>query len=422
MARADNGTWAISTRGFNISTANKILVLIDGRTVYSPLFAGTFWSVQDVPLSDIDRIEVTRGPGGAIWGANAVNGVVNIITKSAAETQGVQMVLGAGTEERAIATVQYGGASRAFDYRVYGKFRARDGGFLAKGVDADDPVQYGQGGFRIESKGRSRDSWLIQGDAYGGREGLFDRPDTHVAGGNVMGRWGRALLAGREFPGAGLLRPRLSPRRRAGARRARHVRRRSAARSHRRPARRRARRRLSRVEGERHGQRGVPLRSGRRGERPSAGSSRRISGRSSDAADADRRIEIRAQHASRASRRSRASRLRWTPTGRQTVWGAVSRAVRLPTRFDTDLRFTNPATGAITLTGRRDFDTEKVTAYELGYRAEMCHARRSTSRRTRNVYDRLRSQEFPTRRRPAGPPEQPDEREDVGRGDRRHRC
>ena len=88
VARADNQTWAISTRGFNIPTANKILVLIDGRTVYSPLFAGTFWSVQDIPLSDIDRIEVTRGPGGTVWGANAVNGVVNIITKTRGGNRG----------------------------------------------------------------------------------------------------------------------------------------------------------------------------------------------------------------------------------------------------------------------------------------------------------------------------------------------
>src|SRR5688572_15419753 len=199
VARADNGTWAISARGFNISTANKLLVLIDGRTVYSPLFAGTFWSVQDVPLLNIDRIEVIRGPGGAVWGANAVNGVVNIITKSAADTKGLQTVLGAGTEERAIATVQYGGGGQRFDYRVYGKYRGRDAQVLATGVSADDPVKYGQAGFRLESRGASRDWWVVQGDAYGGREGLSDRPDTHVSGSNVMGRWGRRFSGDRQF-------------------------------------------------------------------------------------------------------------------------------------------------------------------------------------------------------------------------------
>src|SRR6185369_8207790 len=143
-------------------------------------FAGTFWSVQDVPLANIDRIEVIRGPGGAIWGANAVNGVVNVITKAAAETKGTQVVLGAGNEERAIATVQYGGGQPRFDYRVYGKFRARDGQRLSGGADANDGVHYGQAGFRVESRSQGRDSWLVQGDGYRGREGLFNTPATRV--------------------------------------------------------------------------------------------------------------------------------------------------------------------------------------------------------------------------------------------------
>src|SRR6185503_15879081 len=199
VARADNSTWAISARGFNITTANKLLVLIDGRSVYSPLFAGTFWSLQDVPLDDIDRIEVIRGPGGATWGANAVNGVVNIITRRAADTPGGRVLVVAGTEDRAIATLQFGGATPRFDYRVYTKLRARDGQILANGTDADDPVKYLQGGFRIESKGAARDSFLVQGDAYGGREGLFDRPDTHVDGANVMTRWERRLSPASTF-------------------------------------------------------------------------------------------------------------------------------------------------------------------------------------------------------------------------------
>src|SRR4051812_3874347 len=198
VARADNETWAISARGFNITTANKLLVLIDGRTVYSPLFAGTFWSVQDVPLDDIDRIEVIRGPGGVTWGANAVNGVVNIITKRAGESTGARAILVAGTEER-VATLQYGGAAPGVDYRVYGKFRGRDGQVLASGEDADDGVMYGQGGFRMESRGTSRDSWLLQGDAYGGREGLFAHPDTHVDGANLMSRWERRFSPSSAF-------------------------------------------------------------------------------------------------------------------------------------------------------------------------------------------------------------------------------
>ena len=99
VAQINGSTWQISARGLNDQFANKLLVLIDGRTVYSPLFAGVYWDVQDVPLEDIDRIEVIRGPGATVWGANAVNGVINIITKSAAETQGGLLTAGADTHE-----------------------------------------------------------------------------------------------------------------------------------------------------------------------------------------------------------------------------------------------------------------------------------------------------------------------------------
>src|SRR5688572_14540470 len=102
VARFNNGTWAISARGFNTNTANKLLVMIDGRTVYSPLFAGVFWNMEDYVLGDIDRIEVVRGPGATLWGANAVNGVVNIITRHARDTQGTYVSASTGPEDPAI--------------------------------------------------------------------------------------------------------------------------------------------------------------------------------------------------------------------------------------------------------------------------------------------------------------------------------
>jgi iron complex outermembrane receptor protein len=394
VARADGSTWAVSTRGFDITTANKLLVLIDGRTVYSPLFAGTFWSVQDVPLADIDRIEVTRGPGGTIWGANAVNGVVNVITKSASETRGGSLLVVAGTEERAIATAQYGGRRSAFDYRVYGKFRLRDENVFTSGVGVDDGMKSAQTGFRAESNGQGRDSWLLQGDMYVAREGLFDRPDTKEDGGNVLGRWTRRFSPSSEFR-AQMYYDRVF---RLVANQLRDE------------------RDTFDVDVQHH------FVSGRHdlivggGYRVSRGDDKgniafffdpqvavtTIGGlfaQDEYSIVPDRFAVIFGSKFERNTftgfEPQPSLRVRWTPSPRETIWAAVSRAVRLPTRFDTDLHFTNPVTGAITLQGSRDFETEKVIAYEAGYRMQL-HQRVSVDVATYlNGYDDLRSQELP---------------------------
>ena len=395
VARANNESWAITTRGFNISTANKLLVLIDGRTVYSPLFAGTLWSVQDVPLADIDRIEVIRGPGGAVWGANAVNGVVNIITKSAADTHGVHLAVTAGTEERGIATAQYGGAGAAFDYRVYAKFRARDGLVLADGSDADDGVKYGQGGFRIESRGPGRDRWLVQGDAFGGREGLVNRPDNHEDGANVMARWTRRFSDTRQLRAQAYVD---------------HV----------------YRRVYQQLRDDRNtvdvdvqqqfvaGRHSLVIGGNVRASRGSDEGNlafhfdpitrlTTIAGVfvQDEIALSPRRLALilgsKFERNTFTGVETQPSvRLRVTPSAKQTAWAAVSRAVRLPTRFDTDLVFTNPQTGATTLTGGMNFDSEKVIAYEAGYRVELSSRASVDVAAFENVYDDLRSQHFPT--------------------------
>lgn len=394
VARADNGTWAISARGFNISTSNKLLVLIDGRTVYSPLFAGTFWSVQDVPLADIDRIEVIRGPGGAIWGANAVNGVVNIITKSAADTQGVKLGASAGTEERAIVSAQIGGGAAAFDYRVYARVRARDALILGSGASADDPVKYAQGGFRLESNGTSRDSWLLQGDAYGGREGRFDRADTHVAGSNLMARWGRRFSPNSQFR-AQVYFDQIYRRVVRQLRDVRHT---------------------FDLDLQHHvvaGRHDVVFGGGFRASRgddmgneafhfdPQARLTTIEGVFAQDEISLPGRLALILgskfeRNTFTGMEAQPSARVRWTATTRQTLWGAVSRAVRLPTRFDTDLRLTDPS-GAVTLTGTMDFDTEKITAYEAGYRAEVSRRLSVDLATFSNLYDELRSQESPTR-------------------------
>src|SRR5207248_6833183 len=129
----------------------QLLVLIDGRSVYTPLFSGVYWDSQDLPLEDIERIEVIRGPGATVWGANAVNGVINITTKSAKDTQGLLITAGAGTEDRGFGTLQYGGkiGENAY-YRVYGKYFNRDESALRDGSEAHDSWSMSRGGFRLD--------------------------------------------------------------------------------------------------------------------------------------------------------------------------------------------------------------------------------------------------------------------------------
>src|SRR5205823_1578173 len=151
VAQIDSRQWAISARGFNSTTSNKMLVLIDGRTVYTPLFAGVFWDVQDTLLEDIDRIEVISGPGATQWGANAVNGVINVITKHSKGSQGTLLEGSGGTELRGFGGMRYGGAlAPNLHYRVYGKYFDRDSTVLPNGQDATDDWHMGQGGFRMD--------------------------------------------------------------------------------------------------------------------------------------------------------------------------------------------------------------------------------------------------------------------------------
>ncbi|MGZ5781577.1 MAG: TonB-dependent receptor plug domain-containing protein, partial [Burkholderiaceae bacterium] len=170
VAETDASGYSISARGFNSSSANKLLVLIDGRSVYTPLFSGVFWDVQDVMLEDIDRIEVISGPGGTLWGTNAVNGVINIITRSAKDTQGGLVSLGTGNRE-SDAAFRYGGTiGDDGHYRVYGKSFNVKHTQTENGTEKGDAWHKSQAGFRADWK-RPGDQFSIQGNAYTGREG-----------------------------------------------------------------------------------------------------------------------------------------------------------------------------------------------------------------------------------------------------------
>jgi len=203
VAQISANTWAISARGFNLQFANKLLVLIDGRAVYTPLFGGVDWDTQDVPLEDIERIEVIRGPGGAVWGANAVNGVINIITKKAADTHGGLLVAGGGNIDQEFGTAQYGGnAGKESDYRVFAKYLNDDHFPDLNGQNGLDGWHLLHGGFRVDSNLSTKDSLTTQGDLYTGNEGavivhsVFNPPGnvnverlSELSGGNILSRW-----------------------------------------------------------------------------------------------------------------------------------------------------------------------------------------------------------------------------------------
>lgn len=212
VAQVDSDHWSVSIRGFAAALASKILVLIDGRSVYTPLFAGVYWQVQNTPIEDIERIEVIRGPGGTIWGANAVDGIVNIITKNARNTHGTLVSTGGGDVDQGLGTARYGsGTSRGLNYRIYGMGFTRGPDFHTEGPNFDD-WRMGQAGFRTDWDHGSRDSFTFQGDIYreiageASQYSLYSTPsqvyvygDGQFSGGNLLARWKRTVNAGSDF-------------------------------------------------------------------------------------------------------------------------------------------------------------------------------------------------------------------------------
>ncbi len=365
VAQANSHDWAITARGFNSASVNagsladKLLVMIDGRTVYTPLFAGVFWEVQQVALEDIERIEIVSGPGGTLWGANAVNGVINVITKNAKQTQGGLVSASAGGLAGKNAMVRYGGAiGRDSYYRVYGQRIDGDSTRRVNGADGHDDWNITQGGFRTDWRTSERDTLTVQGDAY---EAHQNTPETVYANGqNTLARWTHTISPQsdwvmqvyldrtvRTFPTA-KFREELTTS--------------DFDFQHRFPVRKHS---IVWGAGFRH-MRDDLHNSASFTFLPAQKTMRLFTAFVQDEFAISKALKltggVKVEHNDYTGLEAQPSvRLAWTPHGSSTVWAAVSRAVRSPSRFDSDL-----STG--TTAPNPDFASESVIAYELGYR------------------------------------------------------
>jgi iron complex outermembrane receptor protein len=392
VAQVNASQWAISARGFDNVLANKLLVMIDGRTVYTPFYAGVFWDVQHVLLEDVERIEVVSGPGGALWGANAVNGVISVLTKDAEATQGTYATASVGTARKDFAALRSGGRIAPDLYlRVYGQRFDNDSTVDGDGHDAKDDWGLTQGGFRADWK-PGADTLTLQGDAYDGEPDPDGGKPVVVRGANTLGRWRRVLSAGADVQVQAYydwtwrdLRNGFSE---------------------------------DLVTYDFDAQHRFQL--GRRNEvvwglgcRLMEDTVQNLDGFAVTPADErlhlysgfaqdDITIVMERLHLILGTRiehndftgveHQPSGRLAWTPTERDAVWAAVSRAVRTPARLDTDFTLSLSPTFPVIVTSR-DFDSETVLAYELGWRTQPLETLSVSAASFYNRYDHLRSAE-----------------------------
>ena len=393
VARFNNGTWSVTARGFAAVAANKMLVMIDGRTVYSPLFTGVFWNALDYELEDIDRIEVVRGPGATLWGANAVNGVINIVTRSSRDTPGLFVQAGSGNEDPVDAEVRYGGLAGRAAYRAYAKYVVRDSQRFSTGVSAGDRRERAQAGLRFDGGSQASGTWLLTADIFHSIDGLPDRPDGEFTLSNLHGAWTRSVTPRSELRVASYLN---------------------------------------------HEYRRIPLQLTHRlttfdvdaqesttlarhavvwggGLRVNSDQTEGTPAFSFDpphrvynVANVFAQDEIgvvpqtlyvtvggKYEHNAFSGGEWQPNvRARWLLPRQQTLWGSVARAVRRPTRFEDDIVVRLP-NGLVAVTGNEDFEAETVVASEVGYRVQPAPMLGLDATVFHHVYDRLRSQEAP---------------------------
>lgn len=411
VARIDASTWAITCRGFNGRFANKLLVLMDGRSIYTPLFSGVFWDVQDTLLEDLDRIEVIRGPGATLWGANAVNGVINIITKQAKDTQGGLVTAGVGTEERGLGSVRYGGKLNDDTYyRVYAKYFDRDSAVDVSGHDGADEWHVLRGGFRMDWEPANSNSLTLQGDIYDGDAGqrlsvtsltapytrTFDE-DTEITGAYLLSRWKRTISDNSDI----MLQLYYD-----------RTERNTAVMDESRDT----------FDIEFQHQFSLSERQefiwglGYRFTSDDIDNTFSLSfypdNRDDNLFSAFLQDEImliedrlhltlgsKFEHNDYTGFEIQPSvRLIWTPYRQHSVWTAVSRAVRTPSRAEEDVRinqkvFPGSPPRVVSLFGNHDFDSEELIAYELGYRVQLMDRLSLDIAAFYNDYDDLRTEE-----------------------------
>jgi iron complex outermembrane recepter protein len=410
VARDTASSWSVSSRGFSGVNSQDLLVLSDTRSIYTPLFSGVFWDVQDYLMEDIDRIEVIRGPGGALWGSNAVNGVININTKSAQDTQGGFLEAATGTQERVTTAARYGGqlADQAY-FRVFGKFTDQDAELYPPGTSADN-WRLGHIGFRSDWQATPQDGLTIQGDAYEGNIGLVSpsvlvvgRPQPQgalrvgVDGGNLLGRWQHTVDATsdvqlrfyydythRNDPSYvdDLDTIDLDAQHRFALAYHQEI---TWGLSY-------------RLMDDRNGGKGVwnlnPADS-----RDSIYSSF-VQDQFSPGHDVRITLGTKLEHNDFSGFEVQPSiRAAWDQTSTRTLWAAISRAVRVPTRLerDVDIDVSDPTAPVVAvLFGNRAFHAEQLVAFELGYRWQVASNLSLDLASFHNHYTGLASLEFGT--------------------------
>jgi iron complex outermembrane receptor protein len=412
VAQINSHTWGVSARGFNAEYATKLLVLMDGRSVYTPLNAGVYWDTVDLMLEDLERIEVIRGPGGTLWGANAVNGVINITSKSSQETQGWLMTGGGGDQEKGFTGARFGGqlGEETF-FRVYGKYDSHDDMAFADGSDAEDAWQMGRAGFRLDSGSDELNLFTLQGDYYQAKEKwLYLQPipaapfsevvnnSDDVLGANLLGRWSHRFEDDSQFTFQTYYD---------------HTDRESNL-----P---RERRDTFDVDLQHHiapiSRHNIVVGLGYRFTTddiegsyansfvPDERSLNLFSGFVQDEITLmEERLRLtlgtKVEHNDFTGIEYQpGARLAWTPAENQTVWASVARAVRTPSRAEDDVRINRnapppfPPGTVVSILGDPAGQSEELMAYEIGYRALPVERLTVDVATFYNVYDELRSLE-----------------------------